>query len=242
MAHGARVTDLPLDAWEKQAKRIIKENTKLHPGLQIRGLRWLNRTDGKEVSTLIIEIDSAEHANRMTCEDVIMGYDLKLTEGGHSTETCADKSQAPLKKCAGCSGRNHTAWSKDCPARAKELQRVKAAQLSLPKLFPVATTAQFFTGSTQAESVRLSGAPQWNEDATDASKKRKLNSMGRPIGAVSKAKTLDRNMGANSTLNFTTISQSQPAPGTQDASETPANNKQAVDSIINGDMSDICES
>jgi hypothetical protein len=83
-----------------------------------------------------------------------------------------------------------------------------------------------------------------NEDATDASKKRKLNPTGRPIGAVNKAKTLSGNANANSSIlnfNFTT-SQAQPAPGPQTAGKTPANNKPTDDSIINGNMSDICES
>jgi hypothetical protein len=80
IVHGIKVADHPLDAWEKQAKRIVKENAKLHPSLQIRGLRWLSRIDGKEFSTLIIEADSAEYANRIICEGVITGYDLKLVE------------------------------------------------------------------------------------------------------------------------------------------------------------------
>jgi hypothetical protein len=130
---------------------------------------------------------------------------------------------------------------------------VKAAQLSLPKLFPVATAARFLTGSTQAESTRLlgasqaestrpPGASQVNGDAPDASKRRKLNPTGRPTGAISKAKTLDRGAGANSILNFTTISRSQPAPSKQNAGKTPASNIPADDPIINGNMSDICES
>jgi hypothetical protein len=287
IVHGIKVADHQLDAWEKQAKRIVQENAKLHPSLQIRGLRWLSRIDGKEFSTLIIEADSAEHANRMICEGVITGYDFKVAERydtkcritqyfkcykyghissiclnaqkcgfcgeGHSTDACADKTQATLKKCAGCNGGNHTAWSRDCPARVKELQRVKAAQLSLPKLFPVATAERFFTGSTRAGNTRLSGASQVestrppgasqvNGDAPDASKKRKLNPIGRPTGAVSKAKTIDRGAGANSILNFTTSSQAQPAPSKQNAGETPASNIPADDPTINGNMSDICES
>jgi hypothetical protein len=120
---------------------------------------------------------------------------------------------------------------------------VKAAQLSLSKLFPVATVARFFTGLTQAESTRPPGASQVNGDAPDASKKRKLNPIGRPTGAVSKAKTLDRGAGANSILNFTTTtSQSQPAPSKQNAGETPTSNIPADDPIINGNISDICES
>jgi hypothetical protein len=277
MVHGVKITDYPLNECEKQAKRIAKENTKLHPNLQIRKLRWLNRTDGKEFSTLIIEADNAEDANRLIREGVIMGYDLKLTERydskcritqcfkcqkyghishaclnaqkcgfcgeGHSTEACPDKTQATHKKCAGCNGGNHTSWSKDCPARIKELQRARAARLTLSRLFPVATTKQFLTESSkdsQAESRRPPGASQRTEDALDASKKRKLNPTGRPIGAMNKAKTLNRNASANnSILNFT--SQTQPALSTQNAGKTPAN-MPLNDSTMNGEMSDMSES
>jgi hypothetical protein len=81
-----------------------------------------------------------------------------------------------------------------------------------------------------------------NGDAPDASKKRKPNPIGRPTGAVSKAKTLDRGAGVNSILNFTTTSQSQPAPSKKNAGVSPASNIPADDPIINGNMSDICES
>jgi hypothetical protein len=62
---------------------------------------------------------------------------------GHPTESCAVKSQESRMKCAGCNGGNHTAWSKLCPARIKELGRAKAARLVLPTLFPVGTVAQW---------------------------------------------------------------------------------------------------
>jgi hypothetical protein len=80
-----------------------------------------------------------------------------------------------------------------------------------------------------------------NRDAPDALKKRKLNPIGRPTRAVSKAKTLDRGAGANNILNFTTTSQSQHAPSKQNAGETPISNIPADDPIINGNISDICE-
>jgi hypothetical protein len=34
IVYRVRVADLPLDAWEKHAKRIVRENTKLHPSLK----------------------------------------------------------------------------------------------------------------------------------------------------------------------------------------------------------------
>jgi hypothetical protein len=73
MVYGTKIADLPLNAWEKQAKHLTKENAKLHPGLQIRGQKWLGRTDGKEFSILIIEADSVKQANRIIREGVIIG-------------------------------------------------------------------------------------------------------------------------------------------------------------------------
>jgi hypothetical protein len=134
-------------------------------------------------------------------------------------------------KCAGCNGGNHTAWSKDCPARNKELGRAKAAKLALSRLFPVASMTQFITksfngqstdsvrqtGVTQDENMRLSGASQGMEEALDAPKKRKLNPIGRPKGSINKTKTLSSSASANnSILNFNfTPNQTQIVPSTQ---------------------------
>ncbi len=298
MAHGAKVADFPLNEWEKQAKRLCKENAKLHPDLQIRGLRWLSRPDGKNFSTLIIETGSAEQANRMIREGVIMGYDLKSVERydtrcritqcfkchkyghissiclnaekcgfcgeGHPTESCAVKSQESRMKCAGCNGGNHTAWSKLCPARIKELGRAKAARLVLPTLFPVGTVAQFIkktftqmelgrsssasqdtsmrrSGASQETNVRLSGASQASEvEALEAPKKRKLNPIGRPKGSLNKAKTLSGSAAPNSSiLDFTfSPSQTSQASGSLSAGEKPANNNAPEeDSTMNGTSS-----
>ena len=72
------MADYPLNAWEKQAKRLTKENEKLHPELHIRGLRWLTRPDSRDFLTLIIKADSAEHINRIIRENVILKYNLKI--------------------------------------------------------------------------------------------------------------------------------------------------------------------
>jgi hypothetical protein len=58
----------------------MKENAKSVPNLRIRGMRWLRRTNKKEFAPLIIEVDSAEQANRLITEGVVIEYDLKLTE------------------------------------------------------------------------------------------------------------------------------------------------------------------
>jgi hypothetical protein len=43
-------------------------------------MRWLKRINRKEFGLLIIEFDSAEQANRLIIEGIILGYDLKLVE------------------------------------------------------------------------------------------------------------------------------------------------------------------
>jgi hypothetical protein len=72
--------DYQLDAWEKHAKNIEKENAKLIPNLKIRGIRWLKRINKKEFSPLIIEVDSAKQANRLIIEGVVLGYNLKVAK------------------------------------------------------------------------------------------------------------------------------------------------------------------
>jgi len=78
----------------------------------------------------------------------------------------------------------------------------------------------------------------------EAPKKRKLNPIGRPIGAVNKAKTLSGPARANnsSILDFTfTTSQTQRASGTQNAGDTPASSMPAEDSTMNGVTSNKSE-
>jgi hypothetical protein len=84
-----------------------------------------------------------------------------------------------------------------------------------------------------------SGASQRNEDAPDASsKKRKLNSTGRPIRAVNKAKALSgkrKREQQHSQLHY------QPdaiRAGPQDAGKMLANNNKllVIDVLLNGDI------
>ena len=60
VVHVVNVLDYQLDAWEKHAKRIEKENVKPIPKLKIREMRWLRRTNKKEFAPLVIDVDSAK--------------------------------------------------------------------------------------------------------------------------------------------------------------------------------------
>ena len=104
--------------------------------------------------------------------------------GDHKTEICAGAgvSPAPRKRCAACHGGNHTSWSAECPARVKEILRAKAARQTLSTLFPISATLREACG-TQGENT-----PD-GEWSTVTTKKRKV---GRPVGAVNKTKTINR--------------------------------------------------
>lgn len=255
IVHGVSVRDHQLDAWGKHAKRIEKENARQIPNLRIQGMRWLRRTNRGDFAPLVIEVDSAEQANRLINEGVIMGFDLKSVErydagcritqcfkcqkyghisticsnkekcghcgSDHTTEKCAGVSPAPRKRCAACQGGEHTSWSAECPARVKETLRAKAAKSILPKLFPISTAVSKLReafGAAPADSTRLSGGSQATENwSTETTKKRKLQTPGRPIGAVNKAKTIAKD--ANQSI-FSFGSQTQRS--TRGAGDTPA--------------------
>jgi len=255
IVHGVSVRDYQLDAWGKHAKHIKKENSRQIPSLRIQGMRWLRRINKGDFALLVIELDSAEQANRIINEGVVMGYDLKSVErydagcritqcfkcqkygyissicsnaekcghcgSDHTTEKCAGVSPAPRKRCAACQGGDHTSWSGECPARVKEILRAKAAKLALPKLFPISTTVPTLRealGAVPAESTRLSDGSQATENwSTVTTKKRKLQIPGRPIGAVSKTKTITKDA-SQSIFSFG----SQTQQSTRGASDAPA--------------------
>jgi hypothetical protein len=205
-------------------------------------MRWLKRTNRKEFGPLVIEVDSAEQANRLIIEEIVLGCNLKQVKrydascritqcfkcqkyryislicsnketcghcgGDHNTETCAGISPAPRRRCAACHEGQHTLWSKECPARTKEILRAKAARRALSRLFPISAIPLILREACGAESTRDEG---WS---TVATKKRKL--AGRPLSAVSKARTINRDAGQSV---FSFASQSQSIRG---VSEAPA--------------------
>jgi hypothetical protein len=79
IVHGVKMENYQLGAWEKHAKSI-KENAKLTPNLRIRGMRRLKRTNRKKFGPLVIKVDSAEQANRLIIEGIVLGCDLKQVE------------------------------------------------------------------------------------------------------------------------------------------------------------------
>jgi hypothetical protein len=119
LIHAVRVADYGQAPDEASAKRIQKENERLHPGLKIASLRWLGHVGVKEFTTLILEVESATQANRLLQEGVIMKYDLKSAvvydyksritqcfkcqKYGHISTACNN-----LLKCGHCGGQHQT--------------------------------------------------------------------------------------------------------------------------------------
>jgi hypothetical protein len=103
------------------AKTIESENTKHHPGLKIKKISWLKKPDDqKRYSSLIVEVASAAHANRMITEGVLLRYEMKIAERfdrhsrviqcfkcqqyGHTSHVCKG-----AEKCGNCGQEHKTA-------------------------------------------------------------------------------------------------------------------------------------
>jgi hypothetical protein len=97
--------------------------------------------------------------------------------------------------------------------RAREILRAKTARRALSRLFPISalppTLREVFGASASEENTRDEG---WS---TVAIKKRKL--AGRPLGAASKVKTINRD--ANQSI-FSFTNQPQSTRGASEAPET----------------------
>jgi hypothetical protein len=109
--------------------------------------------------------------------------------GSHNTGTCA--GPAPRKRCAACQKKEHISWSAECLIKAKEILRAKIARRALLRLFLILalplTLREVFGASTSAASEKGTRDKGWS---TVATKKKKL--VDRSLGAVSKAKTINR--------------------------------------------------
>ena len=261
LVHGVKVADFPPTAWEEHAKRMQSENARTHPGLRITKLRWLGQTVYKDFAPLLVEVATAEQANRLINEGVAIAYDLKMVErfdpkcriiqcfkcqryghisthcmnkqkcghcgGIHTTDSCVDKAQATNKCCAACSGGQHASWSTACPARQRDTQRARTARRTMPRLFPVAARmsptpifSEIPTGSMRFPSVSQASSDGFS---VVTAKKRKFGTPGRPVGAVNKAKTIERDVDTR-TLNFV------PQIDLRSASETPTSTQLSTDS------------
>lgn len=135
LIHGVRVADYPPDAWEEHAKRMEKENARLHPGIKILGMRWLGRITQQVHAPLVVEVGQAAQANRMINEGVVIAYDLKIVERyepkcriiqcfkcqryGHISTQCK-----ATQRCGYCGGSHSTV---DCADKTQAKRRSCAA-------------------------------------------------------------------------------------------------------------------
>jgi hypothetical protein len=79
-----RVADFQREASEAGARQIEEENAKRLPGLKIVSTRWLTRVENlKDYSSMIVEVASAEQANRMILEGLVYRMCLKMVEAFH---------------------------------------------------------------------------------------------------------------------------------------------------------------
>ena len=75
-----RVASYPITVWEEHAIRIQAENARTHPGLKVVGMRWLGRASEKEYAPLLVEVSTAEQANRLINKGLAIVYNLKIVK------------------------------------------------------------------------------------------------------------------------------------------------------------------
>jgi hypothetical protein len=81
LLHGISTAGRARDDPASLARAIEADNAKRHPFLKIKKTTWLKRLDeDKRFSSLIVEVTSAEQANRMIREGVLLRYELKTAE------------------------------------------------------------------------------------------------------------------------------------------------------------------
>jgi hypothetical protein len=164
-------------------------------------LKMVERFDPKARITQCFKCQRYGHISRHCMNKQKCGY----CGGDHTTEECADKSQAPRKSCAACnSGEQHASWSTACQARLRDMQRAKTVRRTMARLYPVPGKESHIPifSETPAGSMRFTGSTQSSDGFTVVTKKRKFGTPGRPIGSINKAKTIEKGEGTR-TLDFT---------------------------------------
>lgn len=101
MAHGIRIDSVNTLNSQAFIKSLIKQNERLHPGLQISRITWTRRalTKAKIHSSLIIEIATAAMANRFIKEGLLQEFSHRICE-------YFDRSSR-MKQCFQCQNYGH---------------------------------------------------------------------------------------------------------------------------------------
>ena len=127
--HGVRVVNVNTAEQDMAIRKITEQNKRLHPTLEITRLAWPKQVaeSGKSYSSIIIEVATAEMANRLIDEGLIEGSDIKICElfdkncrifqcfnchkYGHSAKVCRNATA-----CGYCAGAHR---SDSCDGKAK---------------------------------------------------------------------------------------------------------------------------
>jgi hypothetical protein len=98
------------------------------------------------------------------------------------------------KSCVAYSGGHNTSWLTAYPARLQDMQRVKTVRRTMLRLYPVTVkiVETLIFRRTLAESIRFLSAIQSSNGFITVTKKRKIGTSGRLIGAIGKVKTIKR--------------------------------------------------
>ena len=102
LAHGVRVDSVDTVNAQATIKSLEKQNEQLHPGLQICRIAWTKRavSEAKIHSSLIVEVATAETANRLIKEGLLQDYSHRICE--YFDKNCR------LKQCFHCQKYGHT--------------------------------------------------------------------------------------------------------------------------------------
>lgn len=110
MAHGVHIAGLNLADHAKVARTVERDNAHNIPGLEIIHIKWLkskNAMEGKTTASIVLDITTAEHANKVIQNSLVLNGELLRTE--------LYDTRAEIVHCYKCLGYGHIA--KICKAQ-----------------------------------------------------------------------------------------------------------------------------
>jgi hypothetical protein len=138
--------------------------------------------------------------------------------GKHQTRDCEQDKHAPCMQCPACEQGTHPAWSRDCPARKKELIRSKLAYNNKQTWYPEAATGPAEIQPVIFQTSRGTPTGTQDEQPWTPAKRRKIP--GRPTGAPNYAKQFPQSQGPSiSSLLSSQGSRPSPTPSPSTSQE-----------------------
>jgi hypothetical protein len=261
MVHGMNRKELGEDTTDILDK-LMRENCRTHPGLQIAKARWLARElpEGKTHTALVIEVPTEQMANRLIREGITEGFAVKMCEYfetgsivircykcqgfGHTRSVC--KSVEVV--CGHCAGKHETTSCQQID-RAKCNNCKKAGHKTWDK-----RCEQFIREKEKARAC-LASKPYLYPEATTspayepipftfASNKRPRATSPKPTGRPSGLRTAASSRNQQ-TLNFQlsqaslpSLQQSSPSNQTGQSSQAPQSSQSSSPSNEEQDSMD----